>query len=77
MVESGVTSKGQTTLPKAVRDALAVEAGDRIRYFIQGDQVRIAPVKSIKRLYGALPYDGPPVTLEEMDEAIAEGAAGR
>lgn len=77
MVESGVTSKGQTTLPKAVRDALAVEAGDRIRYFIQGDQVRIVPVKSIKRLYGALPYEGPPVTLEEMDEAIADGAAGR
>ena len=77
MSESGITSKGQTTLPKAVRDALAVEAGDRIRYFIQEGQVRIVPVRSIKRLYGALPYDGPPVTLEEMDKAIAEGAAGR
>lgn len=77
MSESGITSKGQTTLPKAVRDALAVEAGDRIRYLIQEGQVRIMPVRSIKRLYGALPYDGPPVTLEEMDEAIAEGAAGK
>ncbi len=77
MVESGITSKGQTTLPKVVRDALAVETGDRIRYFIQDGQVRIMPVRSITRLYGALPYDGPPVTLEEMDQAIAEGAAGR
>ena len=77
MLESGITSKGQTTLPKGVRDALAVEAGDRVRYIVLGDQVRIVPVRSIKRLYGSLPYDGPPVTLEEMDQAIADGAAGR
>ena len=77
MSESGITAKGQTTLPKAVRDALAVEAGDRVRYLIEEGQVRIMPVRPISRLYGALPYDGPPVTLEEMDEAIAEGAAGQ
>ena len=34
MLESSVTMKGQTTLPKAVRDSLAVKAGDRIRYII-------------------------------------------
>lgn len=77
MTESGITSKGQTTLPKAVRDALAVKAGDKVRYVIVDEGVLIMPVRSINRLYGALPYHGPPVTLEEMDEAIAEGAAGR
>ena len=77
MLESAITSKGQTTLPKGVRDALAVESGDKVRYAIVDNGVLILPVRSIKRLYGALPYDGPPVTLEEMDEAIAAGAAGR
>lgn len=74
MIESGVTAKGQTTLPKAVREALSVQAGDRIRYVIEGSEVRILPVRPIERLYGALRYDGPAVTLEDMENAIADGA---
>lgn len=74
MVESGVTSKGQTTLPKAVREALGVQPGDRVRYIIEGETVRIVAVRPIQRLFGALRYDGPPVSLEEMDQAIADGA---
>ena len=76
MVESGVTAKGQTTLPKAVREALHVQPGDRVRYIIHGDEVRIVAVRPINRLFGALTYDGPPVTLEDMDNAIADGARG-
>ena len=34
MFESSITTKGQTTLPKAVRDSLAVKAGDKVRYVI-------------------------------------------
>ena len=74
MIESTITSKGQTTLPKAVREALGAEPGDRVRYIIQGDDVRIMVVRPLSRLYGVLRYDGPPVTLEDMDRAIAEGA---
>ena len=75
MVESSITSKGQTTLPKAVRDALAVEAGDKLRYVIVDGGVLIMPVRPISRLFRSLRYDGPVVTLEDMDRAIAEGAA--
>ena len=74
MIESGITAKGQTTLPKVVRDALSVQAGDRVRYFVLDGEVRIVPVRPIRRLYGMLRYDGPPVTLEDMDRAVAEGA---
>lgn len=74
MIESGITAKGQTTLPKVVRDALSVQAGDRVRYFVLDGEVRIVPVRPIRRLYGMLRYEGPPVTLEDMDRAIAEGA---
>ncbi len=74
MIESGITAKGQTTLPKAVREALSIQAGDRIRYVIEGSEVRILPVRPINRLYGVLQYDGPAATLEDMERAITDGA---
>ena len=74
MFESSITIKGQTTLPKAVRDALGLEAGDKVRYVILGEGVMIRPVRSTSRLYGSLRYDGPPVSLEDMERAIVEGA---
>ena len=76
MFESAVTKKGQTTLPKPVRDTLGVQAGDRVRYIVlDGGEVRILPVRPIGRLYGVLKHDGPPVTIEEMERAIADGAS--
>ncbi len=77
MIESSITSRGQTTLPKIVREALLVEAGDKVRYIVHGDEVRIRKVKPIGRLFGALKYDGPPVSLQDMERAIAEGATGQ
>lgn len=74
MVQSAITSKGQTTLPKSVRQALGVKTGDRVRYVILDNEVRILPVRPIGRLFGALKHDGPPLTLEEMEQAVAEGA---
>ena len=77
MFESSITIKGQTTLPKAVRDSLAVKAGDRVRYVIVDEGVLIMPVRPTSRLFRSLKYDGPPVTLEAMDSAAAEGAIER
>ena len=75
MDESTVTAEGQITLPKAVREALSVGAGDRVRFLIREGEVLILPVRSIGRLFGILRHDGPVVSLEQMDHAIAEGAA--
>lgn len=76
MIESAVTSRGQTTLPKPVRKALGVQPGDRVRYVILDDEVRIIPVRPVRRLYGAFRHAGPPVTVEEMEEAVAAGGGG-
>ena len=46
MFESSITVKGQTTLPKAVRDSLAVRAGDKVRYVIVDEGVLIMPVRA-------------------------------
>ena len=74
MYESSITEKGQTTVPKPVREVLRVQGGDKIRYIVVNDEVRIMPVRPIARLYGSLQHDGPPATIEQMNEAIADGA---
>ena len=75
-MESKVTAKGQTTLPKAVRDALGVEPGDRVRYVLLDGEVRLLRTQPVTNLKGMLARPNQrPVSLEEMDEAIAAGAA--
>ena len=74
MIESSITKKGQTTLPKPVRKTLGVQAGDRVRYVITNGTVRILPVRPIRRLFGMLQHAGPAVTVEEMEQSIAAGA---
>ncbi len=63
-------------MPKAVRVALGVGAGDRVRYLILDGEVRIRPVGRIERLFGALRSERPPATLDDMERGIAEGATG-
>ena len=75
MIQSTLTAKAQTTLPKAVRDALQVGPGDRLRYIVSDDDVRVLAVRPVERLFGVIEYDGPPVSLDDMNRAIAEGAA--
>ena len=74
MIESSVTKKGQTTLPKPVRESLGLQAGDRVRYVIADGEVRILPVRPISRLFGVLRHDGSAVTLKGMEQAVADGA---
>ena len=74
-----VTSKGQITIPVKVRNSLGLNTGDRVQ-FVETDKgkfVMTAANRSIRELEGILWQKGrKPVTIEEMDEAIARGAAG-
>ena len=47
MLESKVFANSSTTLPKPVRDALGVKAGDRVRYVISEKGVHIELVQSV------------------------------
>lgn len=73
-----MTSKGQITIPKDVRDELGLEAGTKVAFLRVGPgEYRLrAKTVSIMDLRGIAKHDGPPITLEEMEEAIAAGAAG-
>lgn len=74
MLESTVTERGQTTLPRDIRRTLDLQPGDRIRYVVEGDHVRILPVRAVAELKGLLKADRKPISIEEMDDAIATGA---
>lgn len=76
MQESTITTRGQTTLPSAVRQALGLKPGDRLRYVLLDDgEVRLMRTRPVTELAGLLHQPGhAPVTLEEMERAIAEGA---
>lgn len=79
MQESTVTIKGQTTLPRDVRAALQLSPGDRLRYMIlDGGEVRLVRSQPITALAGLLRGKTKKVvSLEEMEAAIAGGAAGQ
>ena len=75
MLESTVTVRGQTTLPKSVRAALGLQAGDKVRYLVSGDEVKILRVKSVSDLCNVLSEKVQvPVTISEMDAVIADAA---
>lgn len=76
MSTATITSKGQLTLPKAVRDALGIGPGDRVDFVRMADgNFAVMPATlPVKRLKGIIPRANSPVSLEEMDAAIAAGA---
>lgn len=78
-MQATITSKGQVTLPKALRDQLHLSTGDRIEFIIEEhDVVRLIPhLTSVKNLKGMLPKPSQAVSLEQMDEAIANGTANK
>lgn len=73
MPRSTLTSKGQITLPKEVREKLELDTGDPINFVIQpnGD-VLLKPAKfDIRKLQGILKSSKKrPVTLAEMNAAV-------
>lgn len=76
MAESTVTSKGQITIPKAVRERLHLEAGDTVYFDVQddGSVLLVAKNEPLERLFGLLEGKGTgkrgrPLTVAEMNPA--------
>lgn len=72
-----MTSKGQITIPKDVRDELALEPGSRVTFIRNEDGYfeLHKEKRSVRDLAGSLRSTGPARTVEEMDAAIAAAAA--
>ena len=73
MPESHLTSKGQITLPKAIREHLKVKTGDLVAFRVEENgQVTVSAVNApLNSLKGIVPVaDGRAVSLESMELAI-------
>lgn len=75
-MEAALTTKGQATIPKAVRDHLHLEPGDRVKFFLHPDgSVVILPKVPTSTLKGMVsPRRGKTASIEEMNEAVDAGA---
>lgn len=77
-MESTLTSNGQITLPKALRDDLHLKSGDKVvfersedgNYLLRPVLLRAASLKGILKDK----YTGPPASIESMNRAIQERA---
>jgi len=76
MPTATITSKGQVTIPLSVRQSMRLGAGDRIDFVReQGGRYALIPKSlSVKSLEGIVPRPDKPVSLEDMQKAIIEGA---
>lgn len=80
MAASTLTSKGQITLPKELRDRLGVREGDRVVFQVdeQGRVILVPETRDpLGNLVGLLRHraKGRPATVEEMNEAVRARAA--
>jgi antitoxin PrlF len=77
MPSASVTSKGQITIPKAIRDLLQVKTGDRVDFVVADGSVVLRPgTLDLGSLRGLLHRPGrKPISLGEMDAAISKAHA--
>src|SRR5664280_1029517 len=75
-MESALTTKGQATIPKAIREHLGLQPGDRVKFFKHPDgSVVILPKLPTSRLKGIVSARRRrPASIAEMDEAVVAGA---
>lgn len=77
MPTATLTSKGQITLPKEIRDSLALEAGDRVAFRLRADGVveLVPETVDVMDLFGVFKPRVRGVSVEAMAEAVRRAAA--
>lgn len=78
MSTATVTSKGQITIPAAIRSALHIGPGDRVEFVRVGEgrYEVVAATRDVTELRGIV-HAGKPVSVEEMNRAIRKRASGQ
>ncbi len=76
MSAAKLTSKGQVTIPKDIRQHLKIDQGDKIEFFVgKNGMVIISPIRpDVRKLKGIIPKPSKPISIEDMNKAIISGA---
>ena len=80
MVTATLTTKGQITIPKSVRDTLHLHTGDRVAFVLHGDsEAVLKPItKTVDDVFGTLHDPSQPkLSAAEMNEAMVRRFRGR
>jgi antitoxin PrlF len=79
MATAIISSKGQVTIPKSVRDRLGVDAGDRLEFVetADGTFTVVAATRDVKELKGIIPKPAKPVSIDDMNRAIVRLGGSR
>jgi AbrB family looped-hinge helix DNA binding protein len=75
MTTGTLTAKGQTTIPKQLRDKLKLKPGDKLFFYEDNGRLVIrAKNRSVKDLKNLLPRPKKTATLEDIQDGIVRGA---
>ena len=76
MSVSVLTSKGQTTIPKDVRNLLGLEPNDKIFYMVEGKRVILKPLKgNILDLRGSVATKDKPIDFKKLRDTTRKKVA--
>lgn len=82
VTKTRLSSKGQVIIPKEVRERHGWRPGAELDVEDRGDAVVLRaagtfPRTAVEQVFGCLKYGGPPLTVEQMDAAVAREARRR
>ncbi len=79
-----LSGKGQIVIPKDVRDRMGLEIGDAFEVFERGDELvlrrgkpqskGLTAAQALCEIQKVYRYDGPPISIEDMDRAVRQKA---
>jgi len=69
-----VTTKGQVTIPVAIRNKYGIHPNDRVDFSTEGDRIILVPVKTLQEFRGAVTGSGDP---DEERQTAKEALARR
>ncbi|HOO71599.1 MAG TPA: AbrB/MazE/SpoVT family DNA-binding domain-containing protein [Spirochaetota bacterium] len=79
MAHSILTSKGQITIPKTVRNKLNLKTGDKIIFTVRNGEVTLKPAsKTVKEVFGLLSgKQDKSYTLEQINEKLTKAISDK
>ena len=71
-----ISSKGQVTIPAHIRENLKIDIKSKLEFVLQADHFIVIPInKSVKNLRNILPKTDISLTIEQMNDVIADSCS--